>query len=262
MGIWTLLDRAFQSGFKTPAAIAANLAVGLRGRDGRRFSVDQEGHWVSEHPQATFVSPAIHSTRYATVREKLIESCCYTYSPKPGDVVLDVGAGIGDEAVIFSEMVGRKGTIYSVEAHPDTFRCLTKTIQRSNITNVHPIHCAIIDEDRMVSIDSGYHLCNSVVDGGDIAVPGYAIYSICRAIGISKIDFLKMNIEGAERLAVHGFGDVEIHHAAISCHDFLNNPAQQTKEEVRAHLERIGYKVSERDHELPWVRDVLYADLL
>ena len=53
-------------------------------------------------------------------------SYCLRYQPKPGDTVVDVGAGMGDDTLVFSRMVGPSGRVFSFEAHPDTFRCLQK----------------------------------------------------------------------------------------------------------------------------------------
>src|ERR1022692_2467990 len=33
----------------------------------------------------------------------------YQYKPKEGDVIVDIGAGIGDDAMVFSQAVGKQG---------------------------------------------------------------------------------------------------------------------------------------------------------
>src|SRR5947207_6560342 len=48
----------------------------------------------------------------------------HEYTPQPGDVVLDVGAGIGAEALLFSRLVGPSGRVVSIEAHPATYERL------------------------------------------------------------------------------------------------------------------------------------------
>ena len=53
-------------------------------------------------------------------------SYCLRYQPKPGDTVVDVGAGMGDDTLVFSRMVGPSGRVFSFEAHPDNLRCLQK----------------------------------------------------------------------------------------------------------------------------------------
>jgi hypothetical protein len=78
-------------------------------------------------------------------------------------------------------------------------------------------------------------------------------------LGITRIDLLKMNIEGAEREAIRGVGALlaNTHHVCISCHDFLGMP---TKAEVRQFLTEHGFAVTAReDAREPWTRDYLYG---
>jgi FkbM family methyltransferase len=265
MSTWTILDRMFQSGIRTPTVLIANQAIALRGRDSRHFSIDADGAWVNRQARATFVSPTIHSARYESVSESVLNSWCHTYMPKSGDIVFDVGAGIGDEAVIFSHLVEAGGRVYSIEAHPGTFACLKKTADRSHLQNVTLLPCAITNDDGSISISSGSHLSNSVLKSGDIAVVARSVASLCEELGLSRIDFLKMNIEGAERLAVLGFGNVQIPHIAIACHDFIADAGGsdifRTKSEVKELLAASGYRITERPgHKSPWVRDTIYAD--
>lgn len=42
----------------------------------------------------------------------------------PGDVVVDVGAFIGDHTFAYLQAVGKDGTVYAFEPNPDAFECL------------------------------------------------------------------------------------------------------------------------------------------
>ena len=58
---------------------------------------------------------------------------------KKGTAVLDLGANFGQMTLIFSEVVGNEGKVYSFEAEPDVFEILNKNISangRSNIVSV------------------------------------------------------------------------------------------------------------------------------
>lgn len=264
MAVWTTLDRMFQAGIKTPTVLFANAAISLRGRDGRCFSVDPIGNWINRQEQATFVSPTVHAARYETVRLSILDAWCHTYTPSAGDVVFDIGAGIGDEAVIFSHLVP-DGRVYAVEAHPRTFACMQRTAELSGVANVTLLPCALADKDGSLSISTGLsHVSNTIMNGGDIEVPARSLSSLCRELNIGRIDFLKMNIEGAERLAVQGFDDLDIRHIAISCHDFIADMGggdfYRTREEVLRALRSLGYRITERDHPSHLLRAIVYAD--
>ncbi|WP_294173667.1 FkbM family methyltransferase [uncultured Sphingomonas sp.] len=249
------LERIHAAGLKRTAAGVADLVY----RD-RSFAIDADGDWVNRQAACTFVSPTPFAQRYGYVRDKIVDEWLFDYRLRPEDVVFDVGAGLGEEAVVFADMAAR---VYSVEAHPDTFRCLRKTVAQSGRSNVVPLQLALADRDGELRISSGdSHLANSVIEGGSgrVTVPAKSLESLCRELGVGRIDFLKMNIEGAERLAIRGFGAVEIRHLAISCHDFIPGPETRTRAEVEAFLREAGYEVRGRpDHPRPWTRHTLYA---
>jgi FkbM family methyltransferase len=249
------LERIHAAGLKRTAAGVANLVY----RD-RTFAIDADGDWVNRQAVCTFVSPTPFAQRYGYVRNKIADERLFDYQLQPDDVVFDVGAGFGEEAVVFADMAAR---VYSIEAHPETFRCLRKTVAQSGRSNVVPLQLALADRDGELRISSGNsHLANSVVNGAavGVTVPGRSLDSLCRELGIGRIDFLKMNIEGAERLAIRGFGKVDIRHLAISCHDFIPGPDTRTRAEVETYLREAGYEVhGRRDHPRPWTRHMLYA---
>src|SRR5690606_7976977 len=49
---------------------------------------------------------------------------CFSYVPSPGDIIIDVGAGLGEECLIISEYIGNSGKIYAFEAHPRVSKAL------------------------------------------------------------------------------------------------------------------------------------------
>jgi FkbM family methyltransferase len=245
---------------RLPLPLAARLGS-IVCRD-RQFSVDG-GHWVNRQAEATFVSPDIHAQRLSYVTAKVRDE--WFWATEPSGIVFDIGAGIGEEAVVMSPLATH---VYAIEAHPDVFACLVETVKRSGLTNVTPIHCALADRDGEVRIETGdHHLASSIGAGKGIPVPARSLQSLCAEHGIEQVDFLKMNIEGAERLAVKGFGDVPIRDLAISCHDFVADRGAdgdgtffRTRKAVTRYLTSHGYTIRTRDgHERPWTRDTLYA---
>ncbi len=250
---WGAVKSIDRAGLPRVAAAVANAAC----RD-RRFSVDADGDRVTRQREATFVCPDISPSRYDYIRDQIADNWLYQYRPASGDVVFDIGAGIGEEAVVLGHMGCR---VVSIEAHPRTFRCLAKTVAASAMGNVRPLQCAIMDRDGEITIgDTDDHLANGIGASDGVRVPARSVASLCAELGIGTIDFLKMNIEGAEREAVHGFGDVAIRHMVISCHDFLGVDALRTMAPVRAALEAQGYRIATRpDHPLSYTRANLYA---
>src|SRR5258707_6922154 len=48
------------------------------------------------------------------------------YQPNPGDVIVDIGAGRGEDVLPFAREVGPAGKVIAVEAHPATFKHLLR----------------------------------------------------------------------------------------------------------------------------------------
>ncbi len=99
-----------------------------------------------------------------------------------------------------------------------------------------------------------------------ITVPAVTITDLMEDRGVEQIDFLKMNIEGAETAALCGAGDrlQDIRHMVIGCHDFLadetGDDSYRTKENVRDLLQSAGFTVEGRDDDpRPRARDYLFA---
>jgi hypothetical protein len=85
-------------------------------------------------------------------------------------------------------------------------------------------------------------------------------------LALERIDFIKMNIEGAEKLAIQGMDRTlrKTRTVCISCHDFKadqdGDEALRTKTAVREFLVEKGFRVTTRDDDArPWVRDQLIA---
>jgi len=127
----------------------------------------------------------------------------WDYEPKRNDIVLDVGAGIGGEVFSLRIRVGPGGQVFAFEAHPTTFGKLSRLCELNSWSNVEAIQAAVIDKSGRVSIsDEDQHETNSIFSRGKYEVDGIALDDFIMQRGITHIDYLKMNIEEAERLAI------------------------------------------------------------
>jgi FkbM family methyltransferase len=194
-----------------------------------------------------------------------------SYVPRPGDIVVDIGAGTGEEVPTLARLVAPTGRLYSVEAHPRTFEFLRRTCELNRLENVSLDNVAISDATGQVTISDigdARNYENSILMGTDagLRVPSMTLSDYFRTRGIQRVDLLVMNIEGAERLALAGMSEVadRVHHVAIACHDFLaeetGNEAMRTKRIVREQLTRYGFEISERPKDRrAWLRDFVYG---
>jgi FkbM family methyltransferase len=230
----------------------------------------REGAWIHRYRTAKIPHSSLgRASPPAVFTAEARDIFLYGYTPRAGDTVFDVGAGIGAETLLFSRLVGRPGQVVSLEAHPRTYERLARLCKVNHLSNVIPLQAAAADADGHLTIsDSEYYLQNTVLAPGadGIRVQARRIDTIARELGITRIDLLKMNIEGAERLAIEGLDDIiaGTAHVCISCHDFLadaGGPDElRTKTLVREFLVDRGFFVTSRDDAgEPWTRDYVYG---
>jgi FkbM family methyltransferase len=178
------------------------------------------------------------------------------YSIKKGDIIFDVGAGIGTEVIFFSKLVGNLGKVYALEANPNIYKLLLKTIKLNNLKNVIPINLAVYkNSGKIIKFESDM---NNWLSGkinqkyGNLSVKSITFDNLLKTINLSNIDFAKFNIEGAEKYLTIGkqkFIKV-CSNVCISCHDFLENKDSHTFYEIDKMLRKNNFKIIKNKTEL------------
>jgi FkbM family methyltransferase len=195
---------------------------------------------------------------------------CHCFKLEPSMVIIDVGAGTGTDALFFSRAVGPTGKVIAIEAHPHTFAMLQATCRWNGLHNVTPLNYAVMDRKCHVYVeDRPNHVENSVaVEKGEnhlaTGIPAASLDDICRDLKLERIDYVKMNIEGAERFAIQGMSEVvrQTRAITIACHDFRASSGAEfsTRAEVVRFLTSHGFVLYKRDDDpRPHVRDHIYA---
>jgi len=261
--VYRLLNRP---GLRPILAVLATIIATVR--TVKLCKVSYEGEWVHRFPSNTLVEPRLTLWTPKQIEELTLDLWMHQHLLSEGDTIVDVGAGTGWETLFFSKSVGKSGRVISIEAHPGTFRCLSKMCEKNRLENVTLVQAAVVDQEQEVQLsDSDDHEANGIIgaDSG-IRVVGTTLDHIFRSLGLSRVDFLKMNIEGAERLALLGMGKMaqKTRNVCISCHDFLadeGGPDElRTKADVVTFLKQNGFAVSLRESDGRCnVRDFVYG---
>src|SRR5919197_129327 len=74
------------------------------------------------------------------------------FTPKEGDIVVDVGAHIGPYTIIASKRIGSGGKVVSIEADPDNFDLLNRNIQLNKLSNVMALNYAVYSEEKILKL--------------------------------------------------------------------------------------------------------------
>jgi len=141
-------------------------------------------------------------------------------------VFLDVGANMGLYTLFAAQRVGESGAVLAVE--PSTRECdrLRKNVAANALPNVRLLHTAVSETsskaELLVAIDekSGHNtlgafgygtpLCNTEV------VRTEQLDQLVLQAGLPRVDFIKMDIEGAEFRALRGgAGVIERYHPIL-----------------------------------------------
>jgi len=134
--------------------------------------------------------------------------------PEDG-IFVDVGANIGFWSLYFSHFYPRS-RICAIEANPETFSVLLENIKINAFHNIIPIHVGVSDNTGELPL-----YCNDRDNRGADSFADYAnnkaryvlvavkpLVPILVAAGVTRIDVLKMDIEGFEaRVLVRFFAE-------------------------------------------------------
>ena len=135
-----------------------------------------------------------------------------------GAVFLDVGAHIGYETIKASVIVGQSGRVVSFEPNPGTLEQLRGNVVASHAATViiEPIACT--DKEQMLTLydstsegnsgSSSLSLANAD-EAGRGSLPSYTVRGrpiddVVRELGLTRLDVIKVDVEGAEYLVLRG----------------------------------------------------------
>jgi len=134
----------------------------------------------------------------------------YFYKVKKDDVIIDAGANCGHLSIFFSKLIGDKGLVYAFE--PDSFNIKrinkNRELNKDLSDNIKIEELLLWNENKLVNFYEAGTVGSSAVwiPDTDKCVKKQAIRidEWVMKNNISKLDFIKMDIEGAEIEALEG----------------------------------------------------------
>jgi FkbM family methyltransferase len=228
-----------------------------------------DGMWIRRVGQHYFPDPDMFAgepkwQRWALQAQKHLRDAddywFHVYKPEAGDTIVDIGAGRGEDVFAFSRAVGPEGHVIAIEPHPVSFAVLQKLCALNRLTNVTMLNYACMDEPGQLQIETLPVWESNYVRAGDATptshpVEGVTFDSLCARYGIGRMDFLKMNIEGAERRALPGCREAlkRLPTVCIAAHDFRaargEGESFRTLKLVREFLTSSGFHLVMRDED-------------
>ena len=129
--------------------------------------------------------------------------------PEPGDTVIDAGACLGDTAVAFAAAVGREGRVFAFDPLPTHVMATRHNVAQNGFAGrVAAIPLALgnatRNTDRKVADHDGTASPGFSISGKEDWIPLTTIDDFVAAEKPGRVDFIKMDIEGAELAALEG----------------------------------------------------------
>jgi FkbM family methyltransferase len=133
---------------------------------------------------------------------------------RPGMTVLDLGAHHGLYSLLAAKCVGRDGQVIAFEPSPRERRRLARHLKLNRASNVKVQSCALGPDSygtgEFYLVQDGQDGCNSLRPPAvreatcAIRVPLRRLDEEMERLGVTRVDFIKMDVEGAELGVLQG----------------------------------------------------------
>ena len=173
--------------------------------------------------------PSLRMTFRAYVKNKVHEKVTTNIIKQilnENETYLDLGANIGYFSLLASKIVGPNGKVFAFEPEPRNFKFLTINRGLNNYSQLTLVNKAASNIDGRTSLyicpyDTGHHTINQN-DGiksyttnidyqpekiSSLEIETVTIDKFLGTNGVTKVDLIKMDVEGAELLAFKGMGN-------------------------------------------------------
>jgi FkbM family methyltransferase len=159
-------------------------------------------HRLVGFDEVAFLFPSL-TEPYATTQEYLDFA-----GLQEGNIVLDIGAYSAVTSIIFAQLAGPTGHVYSFEPDESNYKCANSNVEMARkamgITNITLQRKAIWSHNDGILFSNEGAMGSSAVAitgggrGEETLIPSTTLESFLNENGITKVDFVKIDIEGGE----------------------------------------------------------------
>src|SRR5918992_899711 len=141
------------------------------------------------------------------------------FTPKEGDIVVDIGAHMGRYTIIGAKRVGANGKVVAIEAHPGNFEMLNRNIKLNQLTNIISLNNAVYSKETKIKLylpgeELGHTIYNTVMsdrarnEDKFVEVSANTLDYLLQLNEITDVNWVKIDVEGAEFEVLKGSSNV------------------------------------------------------
>ncbi|MCK4789932.1 MAG: FkbM family methyltransferase [Desulfobacteraceae bacterium] len=178
---------------------------------------------------------------------------------KPGMIVFDLGSNLGQYTLLAAKCVGEKGKVYSFEPSGRMFIELEFNVALNNLSDTCILNKAAVSDvsgtAKLSKYEPGAEVYNSLgshtrkerAKVGCEEVKTIRLDDYVKEMGVGHVDFMKIDIEGAELLALRGAENLLLRSDApvilLELDDVNTEGFGYAAVEIWDYLKSLGYRM-------------------
>ena len=181
----------------------------------------------------------------------------HVYTPRglelrPEDNVVDVGTNVGAFAVYAAQRT--RGRVLAIEPHPDNAESLRRNLRANGAAGAEVEECAVADAAGVLPLFLGrsgtthqlFGADHAQATGESLPVRVATLPQLLAKHGIERVDFLKLDCEGAEGRILPALPDALFAGIRAIALEFHDDASPVAHGELQKLLESRGYRVELR----------------
>ena len=178
------------------------------------------------------------------------------FTPKQGDIVIDIGANIGRYTIISSKRVGANGKVVAIEADPSNFEMLNSNIKLNQLTNVIPLNYAVYSKETKIKlylpeVESGFTKYKTIMPNWintqekfvEVNANTLDYLLQLNQIRQEEVNWIKIDVEGAEFEVLKGATNVLSKSKDIAILMELHGPPHVYRPKVEEFVDLYNFKI-------------------
>lgn len=169
---------------------------------------------------------------------------------RPDDAVVDVGANIGAFAVFAAQRT--RGRVLAIEPHPGNAAALRRNLRANSAFRAEVAECAVADAPGVLPLFLGrsgttHQLFAAGKDGGDgesVDVRVATFPELLAEHAFARVDFLKLDCEGAEGLILPALPDALLGAIRVIALEFHDDVSPVAHDGLAKLLDEKGFRTS------------------